>query len=284
MALPDIAPGAPTNSTPATMRSPFPLSPELVHKICSNLRTSQVAQLRLVCRLFAEIGKEHLVEELCFFTYPRSIEKVIEISRSEEWAPKVKTLVFENVALKDWRGFPWDDDFFDTRRGARNGLSSYTQRDFATIKQAVGQILFSGLEESAIFSFRNLRAVHSHEGFSDERPYGRGINMRLVDMLTYGKHSKSLADLIWEDRASLRIFQEPMSCESTEAEYGCYLKKSWNSLELLSEGSCIPSGFKRSGDPEAEVQRNLSCRNKTNEPDTPESASVPSFWGWLDAP
>jgi hypothetical protein len=207
MALSDIAPGAPTISTPATMRSPFPLSRELVRQICSNLRTSQVAQLRLVCRLFAEICKKYLVEELCFFTYPRSIEKVIEISRSEEWAPKVKTLVSENVALKDWRDFPWDDDFFDTRRGARNGPSSYTQRNFATIKQAVGQILFSGLEEIAIFSFRNLRAVHSHEGFSDERPYGRGINMRLVDMLTYGKHSKSLSDLIWEDRASLRILR-----------------------------------------------------------------------------
>lgn len=168
------------------------------------------------------------MEELCFFTYLRSIEKVIEISRSEEWAPKVKTLVFENVALKYWRDFPWDgeffDTFFDTRRCARNGPSSYTQHEFATMKQAVGQTRFSGLEEISIFSFRNLRAVHSHEGFSDERPYGPDINTSLVEMLTYGKHSKDLGDLICEDRASLRVFKEPISYKFMESYHGRYLK------------------------------------------------------------
>jgi hypothetical protein len=56
--------------------------------------------LRLTCKSFAEIGKKHLVEELCFFMHERSIAKVIEVAHSNVWAVRVKTLVFEDVQLE----------------------------------------------------------------------------------------------------------------------------------------------------------------------------------------
>jgi hypothetical protein len=79
-----------------------------IHQVFSQLTTSHASRLRLASKYFAEIGKEHLVDDVCLFRHPRSIQKVIEISRSGEWAPKVRTIVFENVARPEWDQIPFE--------------------------------------------------------------------------------------------------------------------------------------------------------------------------------
>ena len=59
----------PTSNNRDELRRPqdLPLPAELLHEICSNLGTSDFAAFRLACKSFAEIGKEHLVDDLTFF-------------------------------------------------------------------------------------------------------------------------------------------------------------------------------------------------------------------------
>jgi hypothetical protein len=86
----NIALNAREDTSPPKDRSPLPLAPELIHQVFSHLTTNQVGSPRLASRTFAEIRKEHMVKELYFFMHPSSIQKVIQISESNEWAPRME--------------------------------------------------------------------------------------------------------------------------------------------------------------------------------------------------
>lgn len=73
------------------------LPSELLHSITAYLDTCSVANLRLTCKSLGEVGKEHLVQEVCFFLDSESVRKVKEISLDPDWSPRVKRLVFELV-------------------------------------------------------------------------------------------------------------------------------------------------------------------------------------------
>ena len=70
---------------------------ELLHAISSYLSGCSIANIRVTCQRLAEIGKDHLVQELCFFLHSRSVAKVLKIAKDPSWSKHVKSLCFELV-------------------------------------------------------------------------------------------------------------------------------------------------------------------------------------------
>lgn len=205
-------PGGTLTITPNSYHSLKPcqsllLPAELLHQICSNLTTSEVAAFRLACKSFAAIGKEHLVEELCFFLHPHSIAKVMEIAESDQWAGRVKTLVFEDVRLKELPHIPQENEI-SPEAGSINldEVVAIWDEQYG-IQQSYRKNNLADLLGHALLQFCNLKSIHSHQGFKDPRPVGPDAKTPLATILQSRKQSlHRLGKRLWDDRASERIW------------------------------------------------------------------------------
>lgn len=186
----------------------LPLPTEIFHMICSELGTHGVASFRLACKAFCVIGKEHLVEELCFFLHRRSIMKVVAIANHPYWARHVKTLVFENVEPKDWSKMRKESDLINERVDKK----AYSRYD---------SFLWQNLNNSGYFEdrpgslhsqiipilgkFTNLKAITCHHGFKDPRPSGPDVNTPLK--ILFDRYTAKQLELpFWKVRGSGRIW------------------------------------------------------------------------------
>lgn len=144
-------------------------------------------------------------------------------------APKVKTVVFKNVAEPDsWEGIPFDDGIEGLKRSDLAQME-HTWSGYHARRRSSWKERFATLLDNAMPRFHNLKAVLTHEGFYDERPYGPDASVSLARMFWYSKRSVEKLDMsIWTDRATLRMFENPNS----------YL---WNHLTMAQDEAYLDS-------------------------------------------
>ena len=195
-------------------RQYLPLHTELLHQVCSKLTTSEVGVFRLACKSFAAIGEEHLVEELCFFFQPRSIAKVIEVSQSAH-ATHVKTLVFEDVQITSWDQMHHRLEVRFPRKNREPNPLQSASSDHDAVQQTYCENHLGELLGDAVLRFSNLKGIHSHAGFKDPRPVVPIISLKVL-LQSRQQSLHRLAKLLWDDRASLRIWSFPDPYEDPE--------------------------------------------------------------------
>jgi hypothetical protein len=185
---------------------------ELLHHICAQLPLASCTNFRLVCSSFRDIGKQRLVSELSFFRHPCSIAKVIEISESPEWAKQVQALVYEHTDLTTW------DHVYHKYTLYRSHGCERIRRAFLRHDKEQRQFRDLNLEDllrDALTRFTNLKRIEFHLGFKEMRgAYELHKTKTIAHIGSFGSlysaGSEEMAkQWVWEDRASMRVFEYP---------------------------------------------------------------------------
>lgn len=179
--------------------------------ICCQLPLASRANFRLVSRAFSEIGKEHLVPELYFFRHVRRIAKVIEISKSPDWAKYVRVLVYEVTELKGWDEIVHENKFyFDCNVQAARQAWERHYEDQSFFRQ----LNLKDLLQNALERFTNLKCVVFHAGFHEPRGAYKRYKYVTENIAHIGSFKEGypyfseVEQWLWEDRASMRVFEE----------------------------------------------------------------------------
>lgn len=84
---------------------------EILYMVVEELRTEDVTQLRLVCKLFAEVGMGHLFSDIQLIFKPSSFDRLGQVSQHPVISKKVTSIYYETSILmrfddfETWKSF-----------------------------------------------------------------------------------------------------------------------------------------------------------------------------------
>ncbi|KAF2828158.1 hypothetical protein CC86DRAFT_381106 [Ophiobolus disseminans] len=223
----------------ANSYQPRPLPAEVLHQICSNLGTSDVAAFRPSCG------------GALFFLPPRSIAKVKEIAHSKKWAGQVKILVFEDVRGREWPYIPEDKDMSAAARDILLDEGMDIWGELNKMQQSYRNNNLGALFAQLLPRFCNLKGIHLHQGFKDPRPVGPDAQTPFATVIQARKQSlQKWTKVLWDDRASRRVWlagQDDLTSNGASTQLNSHIKSYWdlakralNAVSVQSAGKGLP--------------------------------------------